>query len=177
MVADVCHEPDPDKRLIIAACQAVLAGDTRELRRIAEDFLAGRWPLYAAFAFEEAAAASAEAGDLAAARTDFLRATDIYDAHGADWDLRRANARFRLHGIRRGTRAPAREKRTGWESRTATELRVGKLLARGYSNPDIARELMIARNTVQVHVSNMLAKLGLHSRTELAREIILRDSP
>jgi DNA-binding CsgD family transcriptional regulator len=173
-VADVAASPTLDTRLTIAACQAVVRADAAGLGGIAEDFLAGGWSPYAAYAFEEAAAAWAEAGDVTAARTGFLRATDIYDEHGAAWDVRRATARFRPHGLRRAARAPARETRTGWAALTAAELRIGKLVAQGYSNPDIARELMISRNTVQTHVSNMLAKLGRHSRTELAREVVLR---
>jgi len=173
-VAEVSASPTPDTQLAIAACQAVMKGDASDLRAIAEDFLAGGWPLYAAYAFEEAAAASVDVGEMQTARADFLRATDIYDDHGADWDVRRATARFRPQGLRRGTHAPARATRTGWEALTATELRIGRLVAQGYSNPDIAREMMISRNTVQTHVSNILAKLGRHSRTELAREVVLR---
>jgi DNA-binding CsgD family transcriptional regulator len=172
-VTDTAASPTSDSLLAAAACRAVMAGDASGLRGIAEEYLTGQWPFYAAYAFEEAAAAAAEAGDLTVARTDFLQATDIYDRHGVDWDVRRATARFRPYGIRRGTRAPAREQRTGWEALTAAELRIGKLVARGYSNTDIAREMIITRNTVQVHVSNMLAKLGMRSRTELAREIVL----
>ncbi|MBS2536926.1 AAA family ATPase [Catenulispora sp. NF23] len=174
-VAEVFATPGLATRLTIDACQAVVAADPGRLQTIAEKFLAGDWPMYAAFTFEEAAAAWAAAGETPTARTDFLRAAECYDRLGADWDIRRATARFRPYGIRRGTQASPRTARTGWEALTATELRIGKLVAQGYANPDIARELMISRNTVQTHVSNMLAKLGKRSRTELAREIVLRS--
>jgi DNA-binding CsgD family transcriptional regulator len=174
-VAEVFAAPSLATRLTIEACQAVLAADAARLQTIAEGFLAGDWPLYAAFTFEEAAAASAAAGETPAARTDFLRAAECYDRLGADWDIRRVTARFRPYGIRRGAQASARTARNGWEALTVTELRIGKLLAQGYANPDIARELMISRNTVQTHVSNMLAKLGRRSRYELARDIVLRS--
>ena len=173
-VEEVTSAPTADTRLTIEACRAMLARDAAGLRATAAEFLAGGWSYYAAFAFEEAADAALDAGDSPAARADFLRATDIYAKHGADYDVRRATARFRPRGLRRGTRTSARGNRTGWEALTATELRVGGLVAQGYSNTDIARELMISRNTVQTHVSNMLAKLGSRSRTELAREVILR---
>jgi DNA-binding NarL/FixJ family response regulator len=44
-----------------------------------------------------------------------------------------------------------------------------ELASRGLSNPDIARELFISRNTVKVYLSRTYAKLGVANRTELAR--------
>jgi two-component system NarL family response regulator len=49
---------------------------------------------------------------------------------------------------------------------TARELEVLKLVARGYSNRDVAKELVISENTVKNHVRNILEKLHLHSRME-----------
>jgi DNA-binding NarL/FixJ family response regulator len=46
---------------------------------------------------------------------------------------------------------------------------VVELASRGLSNPDIARELFISRNTVKVYLSRIYAKLGVANRTELAR--------
>jgi tetratricopeptide (TPR) repeat protein len=40
------------------------------------------------------------------------------------------------------------------------------------SNPDIAAELWLSRNTVQSHVSHILAKLGARSRMEIARQAL-----
>jgi DNA-binding CsgD family transcriptional regulator len=51
---------------------------------------------------------------------------------------------------------------------TARELEVVTLVAGGHSNREIARELIIAVSTVERHVSNILGKLELRSRTELA---------
>jgi DNA-binding NarL/FixJ family response regulator len=47
---------------------------------------------------------------------------------------------------------------------TERELQVMRLLGRGLSNRDIAGELIISVRTVDRHVENILAKLGLDSR-------------
>jgi NarL family two-component system response regulator LiaR len=51
---------------------------------------------------------------------------------------------------------------------TEREIEVLRLLAQGQANKEIARSLHIAEKTVKTHVSNILAKLGLQSRTQAA---------
>ncbi len=51
---------------------------------------------------------------------------------------------------------------------TERELEVIRLVARGYSNQNIAQELVISEKTVKTHVSNILSKLDLADRTQLA---------
>jgi DNA-binding CsgD family transcriptional regulator len=51
---------------------------------------------------------------------------------------------------------------------TAREREVLALLAEGYTNRRIAEELFISESTAGVHVSNILGKLGVMSRTEAA---------
>jgi DNA-binding CsgD family transcriptional regulator len=53
---------------------------------------------------------------------------------------------------------------------TPRELEVLRLVAAGRSNGQIAEALFISRKTASVHVSNILAKLGVHTRTEAAAE-------
>jgi DNA-binding CsgD family transcriptional regulator len=51
---------------------------------------------------------------------------------------------------------------------TPREREVAALLAEGLSNSEVARRLYISPRTAAVHVSNILTKLGMSSRTEVA---------
>ncbi len=51
---------------------------------------------------------------------------------------------------------------------TAREREVAALIARGLTNQQIARELVIARGTVANHVEHIRAKLGVHTRAAVA---------
>jgi NarL family two-component system response regulator LiaR len=54
------------------------------------------------------------------------------------------------------------------EELTDRETEVIRLVAQGRSNQDIAGELVISEKTVKTHVSNILGKLNLEDRTQLA---------
>jgi DNA-binding NarL/FixJ family response regulator len=63
----------------------------------------------------------------------------------------------------REVRAPERP-----ESLSEREVEVLRLLTRGYANKQIARDLGISETTVKTHVSSILGKLGVQSRTQAA---------
>jgi predicted ATPase/class 3 adenylate cyclase/DNA-binding CsgD family transcriptional regulator len=63
----------------------------------------------------------------------------------------------------------------GWESLTPTEAKVADLVAQGRTNPEIADQLLMGRATVKTHVSNILRKLDLTNRTQLATLAATRD--
>jgi LuxR family maltose regulon positive regulatory protein len=52
------------------------------------------------------------------------------------------------------------------EPLTPREIEVLQLVAAGDSNPEIARKLFIAVNTVKKHITNIFGKLGVTSRTQ-----------
>ena len=81
----------------------------------------------------------------------------------AEWPGRRRDAALAL------TRATTVSTSAGGgDELTGRELDVARLVARGLSNGAIADELYISRKTVSTHVSHILAKLGMSSRTEVA---------
>lgn len=54
------------------------------------------------------------------------------------------------------------------ETLTERETEVLRLIGQGLSNKEIARELSIGEKTVKTHVSSILSKLGVFSRTQAA---------
>ena len=52
---------------------------------------------------------------------------------------------------------------------TPRELEVVKLIAEAYTNRQIAETLKVSEKTVESHRANVLAKLGMRDRVELAR--------
>jgi DNA-binding CsgD family transcriptional regulator len=165
----------PHRAAAALHCQGLRDGDPDVLLRAAERYGEAGRPLPRAQALEAAAAAFVAADEPSSARAAFVRAHDGYTALGASYDLARLATRFRAYGIRRGPRVRHRRARTGWESLTPTETRVAALVVEGLSNRQIAARLFLSPRTVGTHVSHILAKLGVHSRIDIAREAAIRS--
>jgi DNA-binding CsgD family transcriptional regulator len=69
---------------------------------------------------------------------------------------------------RRRTAASATSSGGGGDELTARERQIADLVAEGLSNGEVAARLYISPKTASVHVSNILAKLGLANRVEIA---------
>jgi DNA-binding CsgD family transcriptional regulator len=160
----------PVKVAMADHCRGLATADPGPVLAAAGYFEATGRPLERAQALEDAAVLAAERGDVAAAGQALSRAITQYDSLGAQWDVRRATARLRQYGVRRGRGSYRSRPETGWGALTPTEVTVAYLVADGQSNPDIAAQLYLSRNTVQTHVSHILAKLGARSRAEIVRE-------
>jgi DNA-binding NarL/FixJ family response regulator len=170
---DAGTEPLAVKVAMAGHCRGLADSDPAPVIRAAEYFGRSGRLLEHAAALEDAAAILAGRGDLAAARPALARALAGYQQLGAAWDIRRAQGRLAPLGVRRPRSAasPTRPQ-TGWTALTPTEVRVARLIAEGQSNTDIATSLFISRNTVQTHVSHILAKLGVRSRAAIARHAL-----
>ena len=87
-------------------------------------------------------------------------AADAFDEIGAaGWASR---ARDELGSIGGRTRS---------DGLTPSERRVAELVAQGRTNAEVAATLFLAERTIASHLTHVYAKLGIRSRTELARKL------
>jgi len=99
------------------------------------------------------AQACRQVGDAAAAELELETARSVFDRLGASPDVKRVDA----------LRQPRRD--SADQVLTPRELQVIDLVAKGKTNRAIAEELSISERTVDRHVSNILLKLQLPSRS------------
>jgi DNA-binding CsgD family transcriptional regulator/tetratricopeptide (TPR) repeat protein len=93
------------------------------------------------------------------------RASDLAISVGSRSARAHAEQLLRTLGVRtwrRGARG---------EPLSERELEIARLVARGASNPEIAQLLFLSRKTVERHVSNLLVKLAVRNRAELASRL------
>jgi DNA-binding CsgD family transcriptional regulator/tetratricopeptide (TPR) repeat protein len=128
-------------------------------------------------------------------RPDFARAHLLYgewlrregQRKGARDQLRRAHELFVAIGMEafaeraRGELAATGErvrKRTveARDELTAQERHIARLARDGLSNPDIGARLFLSPRTVEWHLRKVFAKLGIHSRHELAHALPVSES-
>ncbi|HSH83182.1 MAG TPA: response regulator transcription factor [Herpetosiphonaceae bacterium] len=81
------------------------------------------------------------------------------DALLAPQITRRLIAEFARH-------QPPAHKPEGLKALTEREMEVLKLVARGNTNAEIARELYVSETTIRTHVGHLLSKLGLRDRVQ-----------
>jgi DNA-binding CsgD family transcriptional regulator/tetratricopeptide (TPR) repeat protein len=89
-----------------------------------------------------------------------------FERLGAEPWTRRAAAELRATGER--VRPP---KNSTDEQLTAQELQVALIVAEGATNREVAAQLFLSPKTIEFHLSHIFRKLGLRSRTELARRL------
>jgi DNA-binding CsgD family transcriptional regulator len=155
-------------------CQGMVDRDAFVLLTAAQRYADAGRPLLRAKALEAAAERLIEADDKTKARQAFEQAVEVYEFLGAEADLNRVQSEFRAYGIRRGPHSKHRRAVSGWDSLTDAELKVAAFVEDGLSNPEIAARLMLSRRTVATHVSHILKKLNVTTRTDIARESALR---
>lgn len=87
---------------------------------------------------------------------------------GARTEAAVAERGLRALGVRTWRRGPVSAGAQRFHALTEREREIARLASSGASNPDIAAELFLSRKTVERHLSNVMAKLGVRNRAELA---------
>ncbi len=91
----------------------------------------------------------------------------IFAVHGGDMPLHPHVARQLLNGMgKRNVPEPA------GANLTEREIEVLALVSQGMSNKAVAQKLHLSSGTIKIHVSNILSKLNVSSRTEAAVQAI-----
>ena len=103
------------------------------------------------------------------AREQLRRAYALFTAVGMEAFAERARAELRATG----TRVLKRTAGTP-DLLTAQEALIARLASQGASNPQIAAQLFISTATVAYHLGKVFAKLGVTSRSQLARALPAR---
>jgi DNA-binding CsgD family transcriptional regulator/tetratricopeptide (TPR) repeat protein len=120
----------------------------------------------------EAALALADAGDEQAAR----RGLDQLQALGARPAATIVARRLRGRGASGLPRGPRPSTRTNPANLTTRELEVLELVAQGLRNAEVAERLFVTEKTVEHHVSAILRKLDVRTRTQAAAEAVRLSS-
>ncbi|MEV6148900.1 LuxR C-terminal-related transcriptional regulator [Nonomuraea sp. NPDC052129] len=106
------------------------------------------------------------------ARTHLRTAWETFERAGARPWARRAQEELRAAG-ESGQASPA----AVLDALTPQELRIAGLVADGLSSKQIAAQLFLSPRTVEYHLYKIYPKLGIGSRTDLARLVVLRKAP
>ena len=114
----------------------------------------------------EAARALAESGDENALK----EALASFEHLGARPAATAAAKRLQELGVRGIPRGPRPSTRANPANLTAREVEILEMLGEGLSNPEIAGKLHRSSKTIGHHVSSILAKLEVRTRTEAVRE-------
>jgi predicted ATPase/DNA-binding CsgD family transcriptional regulator len=104
------------------------------------------------------------------ARDELIVAHEVFQRLGAVPNAAAAERAMRRHGLRPRPRSAAGRGGT----LSPREREVLTLIVRGCSNREIAAELFISQKTTEIHVGNILAKMGCSSRTQAAALAIAR---
>jgi DNA-binding CsgD family transcriptional regulator len=96
------------------------------------------------------------------------KALTILESLGAAATINLLKQQMRESGIKKIPKGPRKTTKHNPAGLTERQMDVLKLLTKGLSNSEIASNLFISSKTVDHHISAILSKLNLHSRTEAA---------
>ncbi|TCO19738.1 regulatory LuxR family protein [Kribbella steppae] len=104
------------------------------------------------------------------AREQLRAAQDLFDAIGLTAFAHRASVE--LHATSEAVRHRSGE---ADEELTPQEAEIARLVAEGSSNRQVAAQMFISQHTVEYHLRKVFRKVGVSSRTQLARAILVQS--
>jgi DNA-binding CsgD family transcriptional regulator/ribosomal protein S28E/S33 len=177
--AELLTGEEPGAPLFNAVAQharAILERDADALVAAAKSLSELSRPLLHAAAAEDAGMELARINRTPESLDELNVAFETYLRCGATADAQRVGQVLRAHGISRRVVGKPRPQR-GIDSLTDSELKVAHLVAAGATNRAVAQRLFLSPHTVNSHLRNAFAKLGIRSRTELSRFINAHHEP
>ncbi|MGW4499852.1 LuxR C-terminal-related transcriptional regulator [Micromonospora sp. NPDC004336] len=163
------HAETPESRALLARCRGLAESSEdafgEALRLHTNPFEAARTALL----LGERLRRAQRPGE---ARTHLRMAWETFERAGARPWARRAQDELRAAG-ESGQAPPS----AVLDALTPQELRIAGLVADGLSSKQIAARLFLSPRTVEYHLYKIYPKLGIGSRTELARLVVLRKAP
>ncbi|MFD5318432.1 LuxR C-terminal-related transcriptional regulator [Streptomyces sp. NPDC127098] len=165
------HAATPESRALLARCRGLVEPSDEALDAFDEALRLHTNPFEAArtaLLLGERLRRAQRPGE---ARPHLRTAWETFDRAGARPWARRARAELRAAG-ESGQAPPA----AALDALTPQELRIAELVADGLSSRQIAARLFLSPRTVEYHLYKIYPKLGIGSRTELARLVVLTGS-
>jgi DNA-binding CsgD family transcriptional regulator len=101
------------------------------------------------------------------ARAQLRQANELFLQFGAEAFAERARIELKATGEHARKRIPQTR-----DQLTPRETQIAHLVAEGATNPEIAAQLFISPSTVDYHLRKAFRKLGVKSRTQLARHVL-----
>ncbi len=142
--------------------------DTHKLLEAVRLFKQSPRPLALAAAYEDLGLAQQRQGMADSGADAFTQALVLFARAGATRDAARLRSSLRRLGIRRRV-VSAEKPRKGWPAMTKSEQAIAQLVANGLTNRQVAERLFLSPHTVNTHLREVFAKLGVNSRVDLAR--------
>jgi DNA-binding CsgD family transcriptional regulator len=106
------------------------------------------------------------------ARVPLNRALGTFEGLGARPWAARASAELAASGLKHRRVTLASSGSNGLAELSPQELQVARIAGRGQNNAEVAAALFVSRKTVEAHLTRVYRKLGIRSRTELARILL-----
>ncbi|WP_182898501.1 LuxR family transcriptional regulator [Microbispora sp. H10830] len=160
---------DPDRLALAARCHALLAPPAEAAERFTQALELHR---QGACAFETARTRLLYGGMLrrsrrpSAAREHLHGALETFERYGARLWSEHARAELRAAGE---SVRPSGSRSEAGRLLTAQQFQIATLVAEGATNREVAARLFISPRTVEHHLRNIFARLGVRSRVELTR--------